>query len=740
MPTVELTDDPKVSASCRPLQIKQQEVTRVYFATKEVTEKLELDPDGDTEIVIDHITRSAQTLPIIAKEHGVDESKLERTKSGPWLYVGEVIKVTKKAKKTKTVKFKEISKGSMNAEVYLIAETKNLQNEKVLFNILQGEEDCLAKKDKHVTVQQDESDVTLIKATIGEYCEDDDISNKDDFADWGIAKLILAPKDENKLTEWTDGLDCVASKKSRLYVLADVHSEHSYCDFKSQYVHYKGYKGGEDNSKVPNHFLNEEDTWFELQNAGICGGAGCVKEGDENKLVQEINIRLAGFGGNVPTKKFTSRTVDMIKQFQKDYMEIDPTGKVCGETLEAIDEFESKYPIKFSELKCDCGVCSGFGQGKYVEQKQKSNVAEKYRKYEYPGIHRSLLWAYKAMMFYMAKKEGGKYSINKISSGYRCHEDNKQHGRSSTNHMGKAIDIHFNKDGKRTRDILDVEKVRDNIIIPTNKAQINWGSKNKFSLEPSRNASFVATTWIHMDVRQFELEYLKDEFFANTEAKIKGKKIVEVAKDEGFEHAIDCLGGGVGFTSQDGSESSAVDSDHEYKWSHSKFGNLIAKKESNGDYNICNKTKPKLAVVRNVKVVETKIKDIQAKQKAREIFAVGRYQLIPTTLNEAVSKLGLDVNEKLDEDMQDRIFDEYLIDKKRPQIIAYLEGKGSINDAMYAAAKEWASIGVEKGKKISKGRTAKGGESYYAGDGLNKAHITPEEIKTALSLSKNENQ
>ncbi|MCT4673816.1 MAG: hypothetical protein N4A37_11310 [Prolixibacteraceae bacterium] len=78
----------------------------------------------------------------------------------------------------------------------------------------------------------------------------------------------------------------------------------------------------------------------------------------------------------------------------------------------------------------------------------------------------------------------------------------------------------------------------------------------------------------------------------------------------------------------------------------------------------------------------------------------------------------------------------------------YLSGNGTIEDAMYAAAKEWASIGVQKGKRISdkkitkgdkvtyKIRHAKGGESYYAGDGLNKAHISPDEIKSALEKSK----
>ena len=35
------------------------------------------------------------------------------------------------------------------------------------------------------------------------------------------------------------------------------------------------------------------------------------------------------------------------------------------------------------------------------------------------------------------------YSLQCIFSGYRCHYDNKIHRRSSTNHMGKALDLHF---------------------------------------------------------------------------------------------------------------------------------------------------------------------------------------------------------------------------------------------------------------------------------------------------------
>ncbi|RTZ46401.1 hypothetical protein EJ377_19305 [Chryseobacterium arthrosphaerae] len=111
--------------------------------------------------------------------------------------------------------------------------------------------------------------------------------------------------------------------------------------------------------------------------------------------------------------------------------------------------------------------------------------------------------------------------------------------------------------------------------------------------------------------------------------------------------------------------------------------------------------------------------------------------------------MNLDINKKLDQEMQDRIFDDYLIRIKRPKIISYLEENGTVEDAMYSAAQEWASIGVEKGKRISDKTTksgekiiryAKNGESYYAGDGLNKAHVTPEEIKEALIHSKNENK
>jgi hypothetical protein len=163
---------------------------------------------------------------------------------------------------------------------------------------------------------------------------------------------------------------------------------------------------------------------------GDCKGKHCIRmdSDKESKLIQEINIRLAGFGGNVPTKKFTPRTVTMVKQFQKDYMGIKPTSNICGDTLKAIDEFSEKYTFPFEEIKCKCGVCSGFGQGQYKNEYKDTPKIEAHHKYEYPGIHRSILWAHKAIIFYTTSKQYKNYgyTVKCIYSGYRCHENNKQ--------------------------------------------------------------------------------------------------------------------------------------------------------------------------------------------------------------------------------------------------------------------------------------------------------------------------
>ncbi|UHO39631.1 hypothetical protein H5J24_06005 [Chryseobacterium capnotolerans] len=477
-----------------------------------------------------------------------------------------------------------------------------------------------------------------------------------------------------------------------------------------------------------------------------CGGKYCIdKNSPPSELIREINIRLAGFGGNVPTDKFTDRTERMIKQFQRDYMKVPETGKVCGNVLKAIDEFQSKFTIDFTEIKCKCKKCTGFGdgsnKGKYLKDK-----IEAYHRYEYPGIHRSLLSSIRAVKFYL--KKDGRFSFNKVNSGYRCRFHEEYLKKPTTNHMGKALDLHFNDKNGRTKKTSDMETIREDIFHKYLGAKWDWKEKNIFNLESTEKG---AKTWVHYDVREFDQSFLEDKFFVKTLQGLNGKSIVALALELNYSNTCMCMGGG---TAANTKEKEPTKKSHKYKWAHSEFGNLIALRESSDNYNKCNKTKGGLKVVNNLNLADLTVGEIQEKQKNRDLFAVGRYQLIPITFNGAISSLNLNLSDKMDKDKQDEIFDEYLIKVKRPKIISYLEGNGSLEDAMYSAAQEWASIAVEKGKRIKdkvtkdkKGnvisreiRYSDGTDSYYQGDGLNQAHIMPEQIKKALINSKNANK
>lgn len=76
------------------------------------------------------------------------------------------------------------------------------------------------------------------------------------------------------------------------------------------------------------------------------------------------------------------------------------------------------------------------------------------------------------------------------------------------------------------------------------------------------------------------------------------------------------------------------------------------------------------------------------------LFAVGKYQIIPDTMDDATRRLKLDPNQKFTPDLQERIFADYLITGKRPQIEAYIKGgpAASLHAAQKAACQEWASV------------------------------------------------
>lgn len=129
-------------------------------------------------------------------------------------------------------------------------------------------------------------------------------------------------------------------------------------------------------------------------------------------------------------------------------------------------------------------------------------------------------------------------------------------------------------------------------------------------------------------------------------------------------------------------------------------------------------------------LVNMTLAQIMANQKRpksdpQTLFAVGKYQMIPTTLKEGVQALNLDPSTKFDSTTQEYLFSDFLLGKKRPAIRAYIQGTGSAQAAQIAGAQEWASIADP--------RT---GKSYYDGSGGNSAHITAEDFLESLDEAK----
>ena len=105
-----------------------------------------------------------------------------------------------------------------------------------------------------------------------------------------------------------------------------------------------------------------------------------------------------------------------------------------------------------------------------------------------------------------------------VTSGYRCHSDNEKKRRTSTNHMGKAIDAKIpNAPDQIEASKKFYHKFQTSLVESSpNAFQIRWGSANKVSFEPAKKEKpeeFIATTWIHADVRNYAKEYLADSYF-----------------------------------------------------------------------------------------------------------------------------------------------------------------------------------------------------------------------------------
>lgn len=112
--------------------------------------------------------------------------------------------------------------------------------------------------------------------------------------------------------------------------------------------------------------------------------------------------------------------------------------------------------------------------------------------------------------------------------------------------------------------------------------------------------------------------------------------------------------------------------------------------------------------------------------------ATGAYQFMYATLKELKSKCGLTGEELFDASLQNDLGFELL---KRRGYQAWADGKSTTDTFMIGLAKEWASFPVPSRMKGAH-RVVERGQSYYAGDGLNKALIAPDKVWLACEAAR----
>lgn len=110
--------------------------------------------------------------------------------------------------------------------------------------------------------------------------------------------------------------------------------------------------------------------------------------------------------------------------------------------------------------------------------------------------------------------------------------------------------------------------------------------------------------------------------------------------------------------------------------------------------------------------------------------AVGAYQVLEDTLRGLVDSGQIDPGLLFNETTQDTVAKLLM---ERRGLSKYLAGELSAEDFADNLAREWASFPVVRDQKGAN-RHVKRGQSYYAGDGLNKAHADVGEFLNVVRL------
>jgi len=112
--------------------------------------------------------------------------------------------------------------------------------------------------------------------------------------------------------------------------------------------------------------------------------------------------------------------------------------------------------------------------------------------------------------------------------------------------------------------------------------------------------------------------------------------------------------------------------------------------------------------------------------------AAGKYQIIRKTLLGLVAQLGIPGSAKFTPDLQDRLGFQLLTNRGWQ---AFVSRQLTVGAFALQLAREWASIPVLNPTQGAH-RQVMRGQSYYAGDGVNKAHADPAAFEALLASIK----
>ncbi|MCV0424731.1 MAG: hypothetical protein K5905_04620 [Roseibium sp.] len=166
----------------------------------------------------------------------------------------------------------------------------------------------------------------------------------------------------------------------------------------------------------------------------------------------------------------------------------------------------------------------------------------------------------------------------------------------------------------------------------------------------------------------------------------------------------------------------------------SRLLDFIGQHESHNNYNAFfgnsgNTNNPNFTAMTIADVVRWQKNFVNAGSKSS---AVGKYQFLRNTLLDLVSGGHASRGDTFSDAIQDKLAIALL---NRRKLGRFLSGSISTEEFAIHLAKEWASLPVPRDVKRGN-RTVKAGQSYYAGDGLNKALVSVPAFLAAIETAR----